>query len=189
MQLPLQIAYRGVEASATLEDHIRRKAALLERFSQHVTGCRVVLETPHRRHRQGKMFHVRIDLTVPGDELLVTREPSAHHAHEDAHVAIRDAFDAAVRQLEDYVRRRRQDVKTHEVPCHGTVSRLVPNDDHGFIATPDGRDIYFHRNSVVDGGGFDALRVGSEVRFTEERGDEGPQATTVHPIGKHHVRS
>ena len=120
-----------------------------------------------------------IDMTVPGTELVVKRE-----SHEDIYVAIRDAFDAARRQLEDYARHQRGDVKTHESSPHARVSKLFREEGYGFLETPDGREIYFHRNSVLNGG-FDPLEIGMEVRFAEEPGDEGPQASTVKLIAKH----
>jgi cold shock CspA family protein len=78
------------------------------------------------------------------------------------------------------------EVKLHEVEAHGRVSKISAAEDHGFIATPDGGEIYFHRNSVIDNA-FDRLSVGSEVRFAEELGEKGAQASTVHLIGKHHL--
>ncbi len=76
-------------------------------------GCRVVVQAPHKHHHQGNLFHVRIDLTVPDEELVVSRERHDQQSHEDAYVVIRDAFNALQRQLEDYVRRRRGEVKIH----------------------------------------------------------------------------
>ena len=149
-------------------------------------SCRVAVELHHRHHHQGNLFHVRVDLKVPDSEIVANREPSEHHAHEDVYVAIRDAFDAVRRQLEDYVRRRRGVVKEHEAPPHGRVAELYP--DHGKIETGDSRLVYFHRNSVVDTN-FERLDIGTEVRFVEEMGELGPQASTVHVVGKHHVVS
>jgi cold shock CspA family protein len=184
MQVPLQITFRHLEPSPAIEAKVREKAAKLERFAEYVTSCHVVIEAPHRRHHQGNLFHVTIDLTVPGGELIVNRERNLHHAHEEAHVALRDAFDAAVRQLEDYVRRRRVDVKHHEESPAGQVGKLFAEEGYGFIATADGREVYFHRNSVLDGG-FDAMQVGQRVRFVEEPGEKGPQASSVHPLERH----
>jgi cold shock CspA family protein len=99
---------------------------------------------------------------------------------------LRDAFKAARRQLQDRQRVRRGDVKPHEVPPHGRIASLDRERGSGRIATPDGREIYFHRNSVRNAS-FDQLVPGVEVRFSEEAGDEGPQASSVHVIGKHHV--
>ena len=108
MQIPMQITLRDVEHSEALETHIRDKAKKLDEFFDHIMSCRVVVEMPHKHHHQGKQFNVRIDIGVPGSEIVVNRD----HA-EDVYVALRDAFDAAKRQLEDYVRKIRGDVKTH----------------------------------------------------------------------------
>lgn len=186
MKLPLQITFRNMERSDAIEADVRDKAAKLDEFFQHIMSCRVVVEAHHKHHHKGNLYHVRIDITVPGHELVVSREPKDDHAHEDAYVAVRDAFDAAKRQLEDYSRRLRGDVKSHEVSPHGTVSELVPMEDYGRIATPDGRSVYFHRNSVINAD-FDSLEEGDAVRFDEEPGDAGPQASTVRVIGKHHL--
>jgi cold shock CspA family protein/ribosome-associated translation inhibitor RaiA len=182
MQLPLQVSFRGMPRSAAIETDIREKAAKLEEFYDRITSVRVVVETPHRQHRQGKLFHVRIDVRVPGREIVVSREPAQHHAYEDVYVAIRDAFDAARRQIEDYAREMRGTVKTHEPLPEGRIVKLDREGGFGFIALPDARELYFHRNSVVDAE-FDRLRVGDEVRFVEELGEEGPQASTVHVVG------
>ncbi len=186
MELPIQITFRHMDSSQTIEGKIREYAAKLDRFHDHIMSCRVVIEAPHKHHHKGNLYHVRVDVTVPGDEIVVSREPDLHHAHEDPYVALRDAFDAVRRRLEDHVRRRRGEVKRHEPIPHGRISQLFPDEDYGRIETADGRNIYFHRNSVVDEN-FDSLEVGVEVRFAEEEGDAGPQASTVHVVGKHHV--
>jgi ribosomal subunit interface protein len=176
-----------MEPSAAVEAVIREKAAKLDQFYDHIMSCRVIVEAPHGHHHQGNLFQVRIDLTVPEGELLVTREHHhKDHSHEDVYVAIRDAFDAMKRQLEDYARKRRGKVKKHEPPAHGRVFSLNSGEDYGRIETPDERLIYFHRNSVLDNA-FDKLEVGSEVRFVEEMGERGPQASTVTLVGKHHI--
>lgn len=186
MQLPLQIAFRHVESSEAVEAYIRERAEKLDKFYDHIMACRVVVEVPHKHHHKGNLYRARIDLTVPDGELVFSKEPGDEHAHEDIYVAIRDAFDGARRQLEDYVRRRRGLVKTHEVPAHGRIAELHVQDGFGRIQSAEGRDIYFHRNSVVNAS-FDSLTVGTEVRFTEAEGDSGPQASTVQVTGKHHI--
>lgn len=185
MQIPVQITFRNVDRSEKLEDDVRLHAAMLEEFFDRITSCRVVFEAPHHHHHKGNLYHVRVLVSVPRRELVVDREPAEHHAHEDAHVTIRDAFDAMRRQLEDYVRLMRRDIKTHEAPPHGKVAQLFPDEGYGFIVTPDDREIYFHRNSLVEAA-FEDLELGSEVRFAEEAGDNGPQATTVRLVGRHH---
>lgn len=113
MQLPLQVTFRHIQPSAALETRIRQEVTKLERFYEKIMSCRVVVEAPHKHHHQGNLYRVRIEMTVPQEELMVSREHHDEHAHEDAYVVIRDAFNALQRQLEDYVHRRRGDVKFH----------------------------------------------------------------------------
>lgn len=184
MQTPLQIAFHGVVGSEATRELIEEKVAWLERFSDRITGCRVVVESPHRHHRHGNQYLVRIDLTVPGGEIVVNREPPQHREARELDVVIRDAFDSARRLLEEHFRRLRQEVKSHDGSPHAQVSRLSPENDHGFLLTPDGREVYFHRHAVLNGG-FEHLTIGSEVTFVEATGDNGPQASTVHLLGRH----
>lgn len=165
--------------SDAVADSIRERAEELERFYDRITGCHVIVESPNRPHQQGNIFHVRIDLTVPGAEIVVGRDPPEHHAHEDVYVAIRDAFDAARRQIEDFTRHRHpQQMKIHEHMPAARVSELFPDEGYGFLETEDKRRIYFHRNSVLNEG-FGRLEIGTPVHFAEEMGDKGPQASTV----------
>ena len=181
MEVPPKITYRNMQPSEAIELRIQERIQKLERLYGRMIGCQVAVEAPHRHHRHGKIFRVRVHASLPGGEIIAGRDPAEHHAHEDVYVAIRDAFDAAERRLEDHARRQRGAVKSHEPPPTGRVARLFPGDGYGFLATHDGREIYFHRNSVLNGG-FDSLEVGAVVRFAEELGDEGPQATTVVPL-------
>ena len=186
MQLPLQIIFRNLRKSPAVEEKVRERAEKLDQFHQRITSCRVAVELLHKHHRQGNHFHVRVDVTVPGEELVVTRESDEHHAYTDVFVAVRDAFDTMERLLEDYGRRQRRQVKAHDVPPHGRVVELYPEEGYGRIEAADNRLVYFHRNSVLEDA-FDKLQVGNEVRFVEEEGEVGPQASTVRVIGKHHV--
>ena len=188
MQIPLQVTFRDIDPSPAIEADIREKVERLERLFGRITSCRVVIEAHHRTHRKGTLYNCVVDITVPGREIAVGRVGPQDHAHEDVYVAIRDAFDAASRRLEDHARRMRGDVKTHAAPIHGKVVRLFPTEGFGFVALSDGQEIYFHRNSVVDDK-FTALAVGAEVRVVvaENESEQGPQASTVTPIGKHHI--
>jgi len=186
MQFPLEIVFHNVDRSPAVEAAVRERVAKLEQFAENITSCRVTVEAPHKHHQQGNLYTVRVDLHYPGGETVANRSPSAHHAHEDVYVALRDAFKAARRQLQDRLRVRRGDVKPHEVPPHGRIATIDREQGSGHIATADGREIYFHRNSVLDAS-FDKLEPGMEVRFAEEAGEKGPQASSVHVIGKHHV--
>lgn len=186
MQLPLQIAFRNLARSEAIAAKIKERASKLERYYDRIIACRIVVEAAHKHHRRGNHYHVRIDVTVPDGEIVANREPDEHHRYTDVYVAIRDAFDSMRRQLEDYARRRRGQVKAHEVPGHGRVIELNSDKGYGRIESAEGRLVYFHRNSVIDTD-FDKLEIGDEVRFDEELGEHGPQATTVHPVGKHHI--
>jgi cold shock CspA family protein len=147
----------------------------------------VVVAHPQHRRRKGDTYCARIHVAMPGGKHIdVTRDPATTGRHEDAHVTIRDAFDAAGRQLQAQADRLDGESKSHESPPHGGIAALVPERDHGFIAATDGREIYFHPNSVA-GGKFDGLKVGKEVRFSEAVGEKGPQATSVHPVSKHQL--
>ena len=180
MQIPLQITIRDMPPSEALEAHIRDKVQKLDSFFAHVISCRVVVEMPHRHQHQGKHFNVRVDLGVPGNEIVINRDH-----HEDVYVALRDAFDAARRQLEDYVHRLRRETKTH-LPEHlGCVARISHKEGFGFITGADGSELYFHRDNVVSPS-FDQLKAGDEVKFVEEMGADGPQAKRV-SVGKHHL--
>lgn len=123
MQQPIQISFRNVDPSEAVEANIRSKIDWLETFYDRIQSCRVVVEVPHRHHRQGKIFQVRVDLTVPGGEIVVNRESGLNGAHEDVYVAIRDAFDAARRRLEEYARRQRGETKTHDATARPGISR------------------------------------------------------------------
>jgi ribosomal subunit interface protein len=183
MQVPVQIGFRGLKHSDAIEARVREKAAWLENFHDRIMACRVVVESPHRHHHKGKLYHVRVDVTVPGAELVVNRAPGDNPAHTDVYVAIRDAFESMRRQLETHTGRHQGKGMAHaDHPGHpgGTVGEIHPEEDYGRIDSDDGRSIYFHRHSVL-GGGFDGLKVGGRVTFVEETGDQGPQASTVFP--------
>jgi ribosomal subunit interface protein len=163
---------------------VRERAARLDRYYPRIMSCRVIVEASHRRSRTaGTVYHVRVHVTVPGGELVAHGEPPLQRFHEDVYIAIRDAFDQVRRELEDYSRRQRGDVKRHEEQPRGLVSKLFPERGYGFIESPDGTEVYFHRNSV-QGHAFDRLAFGTEVRFVEVEGEQGPQASMVAIAGE-----
>ena len=173
MQIPLEITAHHFTLNGALESMIRERADGLEKFYPRLIRCHVTIEGPGNHHRTGGPYDVRVDLSVPGKELVVTRK-----AGEDVTVVLRDAFDAARRQLQDFARRQRGDTKNHEGPPEGTVTKVFPDRGYGFILAVDGREVYFHRNSVL-GPGFDDVKIGARVRFAEEQGANGPQASSV----------
>lgn len=198
---PLQITFRNGTLPPAAELWIRLEAAKLEKFYGRIMGCRVQVGSPHRHHRWGSHYHVRIDLTVPGGELVIKHEPSlkararqsdelefkkhfeTSAPHKQLRNAIDDAFKAAARRLQDYARRQRGDVKHLELPPRARVRQLFRDQNYGFLVTADGRDVYFHKDSVLNNA-FGRLKIGTLVSFAEEQGDQGPQASTVRIVAK-----
>lgn len=179
MEIPLQITLHGMPRSDALDARIREKVTALERFSPRITSCRVVVQSLGKHQHQGRQFQVEVDVRVPGHAEMIA---SRHH-HEDVYVALRDAFDAMTRQVEDAAREQRGDVKTHEIPRHGTVARISYEEGIGFIEADDGREFYFSRENVVYPA-FDRLKGGMAVQFVEAVAGEGLQAKRV-SAGKH----
>jgi ribosomal subunit interface protein len=173
MKLPLEISARDVRINGETEDLIRDKALKLDRFYDQIIGCRVKVDVPHRSQRSGIMYNVRIDITVPGGELIVKREPD-----EDLHVAIVNSFETAQRRVKEYADRQRGEVKTHFEKPVARVLRIFTEQGYGFLMTHEGREVYFHKNAVLDGK-FEVLNVGTEVTFIERPGDKGSQASSV----------
>ncbi len=188
METPVQIDFQGAKPN----EHIRRSvtahiAALEKRFGR-ITACRVAMAAPTGRHRTGGQYAVAVHLALPnGREVNIDRTATADERFADPAFAVNDAFKRARRRLQDQVRRMRGEVKAHEEQPLGAVSRLDVAGSFGFLLTPDGREVYFHRNSVL-AGAFDRLEVGSRVAFVEEEGEKGPQASTVRLAGKHGLR-
>ncbi len=177
MKLSLQITTRNFELTEAIRSEITEKVEKLEKFCDQIMKCRVVVDSPNRRSHDGRLYNVNIDLKVPGSEIVIKREPN-----EDLYVAIRDSFAAARRKLEEFVDQQRREVKRHEETPHGKIASLFPDKGFGFLARLDGSEVYFHENSVLNRG-FEKLKVGMRVRFAEEQGAKGPQASSVTILG------
>jgi cold shock CspA family protein len=194
MILTPQITFRNMESEPRLEAAVLKEIDRLERFFDRIMSCRVMIDGPKRQELN--VYNVRIELVVPNEDLLVEHHPSLHgtlqdmeepkkskqtdlqRAHRDAVRAIHDGFGEMRRRLQDYVRRMRGQTKEHEPGLVAKVTKLFPEMDYGILETTEGREVYFHRNSVLEER-FEHLRIGSEVRFAEESGEKGPQASTV----------
>jgi len=179
MQTPLQITFRNFPRSDAVEARIRGKAAKLEGFHPRIMSCHVAVEELDRHRHQGKQFTVRLNIRVPGHEVVIDRDHD-----EDIYVALRDAFNAAGRKLEELTRTQRGEVKAHAVPQRGKVARLFPGEGYGFIETADGRELYFSRDNVADPS-FDRLETGAVVQFVEDVTGKGRQHATRVSAGKH----
>lgn len=180
MNVPAQISFRDISKTPALEELIHDQIEALERVCDHISSCRVAVEKPQEHQASGSAYRVRVDLTVPpGHEVVSRREPGDGEMHEQIETVIRDAFEGARRQLQKLTEKQQGKEKTHQT--QGTialVTLLRPEEDYGFLQSLDGRDIYFHRNSVLHGA-FDRLTVGTGVYATVEMGEKGLQASTV----------
>lgn len=188
METPVQIDFHGVDVSPAiqkvLDDHVQE----LETRYGRITSCRVVVTGPGHRHRSGGLYDVRIHLALPnGREIAVDRVNHSDERYSDIRFAINDTFKRARRQLQDQARRLQGQTKHHEPQPIGTIARIDPSREFGFITTSDGREVYFHYNSVLTGT-FDRLKPGARVTFAEEEGEKGAQASTVKLVGKHGLR-
>jgi cold shock CspA family protein len=181
MQTQPTVTFDDIPVDEQVREAALGHVAELEDFHDRITGCQVVVSQPHRHHRSGRLWSIRVEVVVPGADIVVNRDHPLDHAHEDVHVALRDAFLAARRRLEDVARRKRGDVKRHAGRARGRIVRLFPDRGYGFLETPDGREIYFHEHAV-DAAGLREAAVGMSVHFTEEEGDRGPQASSVRLI-------
>jgi cold shock CspA family protein len=182
MITPLQITFKDLPPDVKVDDKIREAAQKLDRFSNEIMSCRAVVSAIQMRQHKGQHYHIRLDVSVPGKELVVNREPGDATTHSDIFVAVRDTFNAMERMLRDYAQQRRGEVKRDLAAPHARVTTLYPDEGYGFIETFDGREVYFHRNSVLNNA-FSKLKAGTEVRFAEEQGEKGTQATTVDIVG------
>lgn len=187
MQVPVEIDFQGLQPSPAVRDIILGDVGRLEKRFGRITSCRVVVKGPGHHRRTG-LYEVNIHLSLPqGREVAVVRTPKADERYTDLPFALNDTFRRARRRLQDHVRRMTGAVKTHLPTPIGTVTRLDHGGQFGFLAAGDGHEVYFHRNSVLDGQ-FSRLKTGARVSFVEEEGTKGPQASTVRVLGRHGQR-
>ncbi|HYD30077.1 MAG TPA: HPF/RaiA family ribosome-associated protein [Azospirillaceae bacterium] len=188
MDVPLEIAFHNMEPSEAVEARVRERVAKLEKLYDRLVSCSVVVEAPHRQHRTGNIFRVRIYMSVPGGDLVVDKEPN--HAKErysgpDVYVIINDAFDVAERRLKDFKARQRGEVKTHDMPMHGHIMSIDPTQDIGFLRNAEGSHLRFHRNAVINED-LEKFNPGDPVHYVEAMGDTGPQASKVWRVQSEH---
>ena len=180
LQVPIEIAFHGIDKPDWAEDQIRDRAAKLERLYDRLHAVRVAVELPHKR-TSTNIPHVRIEMSVPGQDLVVNKEPhkpEAKYNEPDLLESIRDAFAAAERRLKSFKARISGDVKEHEEEFRGQVSEVIPEEDHGFLLDNVGSSVYFHRNSLLDMA-LEDLSRGDAVHYIFTVGETGPIARTV----------
>ncbi len=180
MQIPLDVTFREVQKTEELQNLIEEKVEKLNRVCGHLVRCRVVIEQPQKHQRSGSPYAVRIETTLPPEHVVVVkREAGEGNMHDPLSTVIRDAFNAAERKLKSQVHKQRGEIKRHdEDQVQAVVTRLFPEEGYGFLITPDEKEVYFHKNSVLHNR-FNDMREGTGVRYQEELGEKGPQASTV----------
>jgi cold shock CspA family protein len=188
METPVEIDLQGMVATAELKDAIARHLQQFEERFGRITAGRIALKTPSGRHHTGGLFEINIHLALPdGREVNVGHTRQDDERYADLHFALNRTFKRARRQLQDRARRLEGQIKSHEGQPVGIVRQHDPLGEFGFIETSDGREIYFHRNSVLNGD-FSRLTVNARVSYAEEEGDKGPQASTVRLLRRHHLK-
>jgi cold shock CspA family protein/ribosome-associated translation inhibitor RaiA len=184
MESPLEITFHNMRNSISLEADIRKRVAKLEKLYGRLISCRVSIEARTKQHRNGNIFEVHVEMHAPRGRLVVSREPhhvGERHARTDVRASVRDAFKAAEAQLRSFGKKQNGEVKPHAAPVQGAVAELYLDRDYGFILSHEGARLYFHRNSVMNGG-FEKLERGDAVQFVEAMGDTGPMASKVWPL-------
>jgi cold shock CspA family protein/ribosome-associated translation inhibitor RaiA len=188
MKIPPEITYRNVEKTNAIDTLIHEKIAKLETVCHQLNSCHIAIEKIHDRPRSGSPYRVRIDMTVPpGHEIVAERSPAEGNQYEPLDAVIRDTFNAARQQLVKFNERQQEsDRAPHPEQAQettGLVTKLFKDEGYGFLRSLEGREIYFHRNSVLHHD-FERLEVGTAVHFSPEMGEEGPQASTVRIVDK-----
>lgn len=185
MEIPLEIAFKGIDSSDPVQDRIRQEASQLNRYRGRVTSIRVTIEKPHHEHHRKAPFDVRIHLGLRGPQAVdVSHEPGNFQNHQDPLIAIRDAFAAALKQLEHILQKQTQKMRwLRDVSPFGRVTKLFPEDGYGFIEIEDGTEVYFSRRGVLKPG-YDWLTIGTEVRFNVRMSEFGPYASSILAVGE-----
>jgi len=188
MEIPLEIDFQGFDGGPDIRETVEQHVTQLEQRYGRITACRVALKGPGGHHKAGGQYEVNIRIVLPeGREVNVSRTAVADERLSQLPFAISDAFKHARRRLQDAARRMRGQTKKRNAAPVGTVIRLDEGGGFGVIRSPDGEEVYFHRNSVLNDG-FSKMKVGTRVTYFEETGDKGPQASTVKLLGKHGLR-
>lgn len=186
MQIAPEITYRNIEKTEAINSLIQEKIAKLEQFCDYMNSCRVVIEKAHTHPDSGSPYKVSIDITIPhGREIAVNHNPDKGKQYPPLEVVIRDAFEAARRQVVGLSTEQKGERKVHsEQQISAIITKLFPEQGYGFLKAIDtGEEIYFHHNSVVNED-FAQLEIGNGVRFKETQGEMGLQATTVQIIDR-----
>lgn len=192
MQTTPEVIFKDVDRSPWVEEYVAERIAHLEKFSQEITSCHVTLSQEASSHRKGNRYSVMVEVRLPKHhDLAVKKQKQIVDMQNQLPAVINEAFGAIEKQLKKTAELRRHEEKVHTSngQPHGTVEKVFGDEGYGFIRTvEDDRQFYFHRNSVLHDD-FERLTIGTEVRFTPELGDKGPQASSVQVVARHSERT
>lgn len=185
MRVPLELTFRGMSSDEDIKELINEKTEKLDRIADHLISCRVAVEVKQKHPQTGNPYRVRVNLRLPPNkELVVDSGETDGDIHDDLATVVRDVFETATRRLKKIIDKQQNVVKEHpQQETSGIVVRLFDDKGFGFLKTIDGRELFFHRNSVLNDD-FDRLAPGVGVRYVEEIGEKGPQAGTVQIVDK-----
>lgn len=185
MEIPMEVSFRGVERTHAIEKLIAEQAQKLEQVHDHIMSVRVSVEKPQEHLSSGSPYRVRIIARVPpGHDLVAARLEGEGDMHDPLDKVVREAFHALWRQVKEIAQRQRGDMKKHPAQeSAGIVSKIFKDEGYGFILAAEGHEVYFHRNSVLHND-FERLEEGTGVRYLQETGQDGPQASTVDIVDK-----
>jgi cold shock CspA family protein len=185
MQKPVEISFQKIERTPEIDELIQEGIAHLEKICDYIIGCKIAVEKTQKYQDRGNPYRVRIDITIPpGHEIVAKREPSRGDMHQPLPGVIHKAFEAARNQLRELVHRQRRDIKRHSLQkANGYIKKIYPEEGYGFLMNLKGEDVYFHKNSVLHND-FGRLTKGTGVRYNEEMGQKGPQASSLKIVDK-----
>ena len=185
MQVAPEVIFKDIDRSRWVEAYVAERLGHLEKFALDITHCHVTVACEQGSHRKGNRYSVMVEVRVPKKhDLAVKKQKQIRDMQTQLPAIINEAFGAIETQLKRTVARRRREEKSHNGQPHGLVEKVFADEGYGFIRTvDDDRQFYFHRNSVLHDD-FAELAVGTEVRFTPEEGEEGPQATSVQVVSR-----
>lgn len=189
MQVTPEISYRDVSRSDWIDDYINRYVEKLDRLCDDIVACRIAIERVQHHKEKGNPYRVRVEVTLPKKkDLVADKRGAVGDPHVQLRPIIRQAFEAMEKQLKKHMEKRRGEVKNHHDEPRAIVVRVFADNDYGFLKTPEGEEVYFHRNAVLHDD-FERLTAGTEVRFEPEMGDDGLQASTVQIVSKPGARA
>lgn len=186
MEVPMEVSYQNVTKTDFLEQILNRQVEKLQRFAPNMIACRIALEMTQKQQSQASLFHIRIEVSLPGKKRLTTSSDPTYVREDDQQemrTVIRNTFGAMEKRLKKTESIKRREVKTHSEP-RAFVAKLYPEEGYGFLKPGNtDEEIYFHANSVLHND-FERLEIGTEVRYEQEMGEEGLQASSVQIVDK-----